>query len=197
MTLEEFCLCYSRCTSHGWLTMDEAIVLVRWAMVTKGPMVEIGSYMGRSAMLLGQLTEEVPLISSLGTVCPASRRTVPRRLYCVDPWDDYFSSDYTGERIYQQFLVNIHSLHRHDIVPVRKRVEQWDTIPAEFVYCDGDHTPTGTAIQVHKALQCRARVIAIHDVTDSPAGKEITRTATELLGQWTEHQGRLAIWDRR
>lgn len=194
MTIDQFNELFGRITSHGWLTLDEAMLLVSAAEGTRGPMVEVGSYMGRSAMLLGQLMEEY------AEPCQSGQRWLKRvrPLYCVDPWDDHFSSDMPGQDIYTRFLENIHSLPNGgaNITPVRCKVEDWQAIPAGFVYLDGDHTYKGTLAQIHKAKQCLPEVIAIHDVNDGGQGNEVKRAAVLMLGPWYKRQGALAIWKR-
>jgi len=172
MNLREFIDKFQRCTSHGWLDWDEAILLVAYAELTEGPIVEVGSYFGRSAMLLGQLG---------------------RRVYCVDPWDDFFSTDMKGEQIYQRFLANTKGL---DVVPVRTKVELWQPVLAEFVYLDGDHSYQGTVNQIRAAKACRPRYVAIHDVAEDGGGAQVRKAAVDTLGMWKERNGKLAVWER-
>lgn len=170
MTAEEFRTAFDRCTSHGWLTEDEAKLLVASAERTSGPMVEVGCYMGRSAMLL----------SALG-----------RMLHCVDPWDDNFSSDYSGEHILSTFLQNMASVPNAVFQVHRMKVERMEPVPAEFVYLDGDHTESGTRNQVKFALKCGAEIIAAHDFESPP----IKRACEDELGKPTAVVGRLAVWE--
>lgn len=170
MTTREFIDAFSRVTSHGWLTWEEGLLLVDYAERTRGPIVEVGSYMGRSAMLLG----------SLG-----------RRLYCVDPWDNAFSSDYPGDEVLRRFKENVRGL---DVIPVRCRVEDWEPVPAEFVYLDGDHAYSGSFAQAKQALRCRPVYVAAHDVGDSGGGLDVRRAMVEVFGTPRERLGRLAVW---
>lgn len=172
MTTREFIDCFQKLTSHGWLTWEEGLLLIAWAETTCGPIVEIGCYQGRSAMLLARLG---------------------RRLICVDPWDDHFSSDFTGDYILAKFLENMASV-KATVAAVRCRVEDWTPLPAEFVYLDGDHTYAGTKAQIEKAKACGPKVIAMHDVNDSGEGSLIKKAAIELLGPWDERLGKLAVW---
>ena len=176
MTTYSFEECYEKITTTGWLDKDEAELLFNTAKSTKGSIVEVGSYQGRSAMLLVQLG---------------------RPLHCIDPWDDYFHSSLKGEEIYQRFQEHMQGLA--EICQInwtchRKPVEQCDPIPAGFVYLDGDHSYQGTINQVKWALLCKPQIIAIHDVNNSGEGLEVKRAATELLGMWQRRVNRLAIW---
>lgn len=176
MTPEKFEEVFYNLPGHGWLNHNEAECLVRWASTTKGAMVEVGSYQGRSAVLLAQLEE-------------ANKQ--PRTLYCVDPWDDLFSTDLKGEEIYERFLANTSGM---PVIPVRTRVEDCQPIRAEFVYLDGDHSYEGTLAQILFAKSCSAKVIAIHDVDNTGGGAEVKRAALRELGKWNEKVGRLAVW---
>ena len=174
MTLLDFLEKYRHCTHDGWLTCEEALLLVHYAERTQGPLVEVGSYMGRSAMLLGQLG---------------------RPLYCVDPWADGFHDTLTGDEVYRHFQENIGKVPDHKIVPTRARVEDAEPIPAGFVYLDGDHTCDGTARQVEWALRCGPQVIAVHDVDDKGDGRLVKESAVKLLGPWARLVDRLAVWE--
>lgn len=174
--LDKFHSAYNLACANGWLTDNEAWLLVSSADQTQGPMVEVGSYYGRSAMVLARLFPS-------------------RLLYCVDPWDNNFDTENKGEYIYGRFLDN--TAQFTNIIPIRSKVEDWQPVQAAFVYLDGDHTYQGTFNQITKALLCSPKVIAIHDVNDSGGGKEVKRAALELLGPWKERVERLAVWNLR
>jgi hypothetical protein len=180
MSLREFIDAFTRCTPRGWLDWGEGLLLADFAGRTKGPLVEVGSYYGRSAMLLAQL--------------PAEDGLRKRRLYCVDPWDDEFDSDARGNDIYDAFCANLATIPQSRVSPVRCRVEDWEPVATEFVYLDGDHSFEGTRRQIQKAQECRPKIIAVHDVNDAGQGAEVKRAAVELLGPWTERIDRLAVW---
>lgn len=166
---------YDVITSHGWLTQEEAKFLIDTAEKTSGDIVEVGCYMGRSAMLLAHLG---------------------RPLHCIDPWDNNFSSDYTGDEIFKRFNENILSLGALGFLvkPYRMRVEDWPPVPAGFVYLDGDHTRAGTEAQISTAFLCGSDYIAIHDIADGGDGLVIKQVATEMLGHDFELVGRLGVW---
>lgn len=188
MTIKDFLIKFNRCTAQGWLTQEEALLLVNYAEKTEGPMVEVGSYFGRSAMLLAQL-EDTEFISG----------STHRRLLCIDPWDDQFSTDHNGDWIFKAFQENVQRLNKLvpiDVVPLRMRIEDWTPDRSyEFVYLDGSHTYLGTRSQIEKALLCTPKIIAIHDVNDSGEGAEVKRASLEMLGPWKERMGRLAVWN--
>lgn len=176
MTEAEFRAAFDRLTPHGWLSEPEARLLVKAAEETTGDIVEIGSYMGRSAMLL----------ACLG-----------RTLWCVDPWADGFHSELTGDQVYGRFIVNVSRLPPAALKLVktcRMGIENWLPVPAGIVYCDGDHSYQGTRNQIFKAKACAPTRIAVHDVNDDGEGAEIKRACLELLGPWHERVERLAVW---
>lgn len=153
---------------NGWLTKPEAELLVKYASQTKGLMVEVGSFMGRSAVLLANLQ---------------------RPLICIDTWDDYFHSDLKGEEIFGIFKENTKQ-YAH-VFPLKMKVEDWEPRPVEFICLDGDHTYEGTKAQVEKALACNPKFIAVHDIP-SP---EVRRAVEEYLGpSELDSTGRMGIW---
>lgn len=166
---------YARITSYGWLAEEEARLLLDAANMTVGPMLEVGSYRGRSAMLLAQLD---------------------RILHCVDPWADGFDSDMTGDQLFADFKLHLDELPNHglNVCIHRCRVEDWLPQPVGFAYLDGDHTEQGTAAQIRKALACTPSVVAMHDVKDEGEGVAVKRAAKMALGRWTFRTGSLAVW---
>jgi hypothetical protein len=169
----EFRRVFDVLTPHGWLTVGEALLLIDYADRTEGPIVEVGSYYGRSAMLL----------ASLG-----------RPLVCIDPWEDKFSAPVPGDEVLRHFRENLSLVPNAAVTVVRKRVEDWKPVSAGFVYLDGSHTYDGTIAQIKKALSCNPIIIAIHDVNDSGGGLEVKRASIELLGPWLERTERMAVW---
>lgn len=190
MTTREFLDAYDKITSHGWLTVDEALLLVTWAEATRGPMIEVGSYMGRSAMLLAQLKEEFNEDVHGGQ----RLRMRNRQLFCIDPWDDKFSSDMGGAAVFSRFQTNVRSIPGERVSWFKVRVEDAAPIQAGFTYLDGDHTFSSTVNQIEFALACNSQVIAAHDVSDSGEGAEVKRACLSLLGPWRERIGKLAVW---
>jgi hypothetical protein len=190
MTVQEFREAYAKIPSNGWLDLDEALLLIDAAERTTGPMVEIGSYYGRSSVLLAHLYDVVPRGVGMDPTVE------PRILHCVDPWADCGDFKYgpgvTGDEVLEAFKMNVKPFS--NVVGCRTRVEDWSWIRAEFVYCDGDHSYSGTVAQIRKAQECRAKAIAVHDVNDSGGGVHIKRACLELLGPWNERVNRLAVW---
>jgi hypothetical protein len=165
----------------GWLTRNEALLLVKAAERTTGTIVEVGSYYGRSACLLARLG---------------------RPLVCVDPWADcgefVYGPGTTGDKVFAAFNVNIAALGyaaMRRVTICRTRVEDWTPVPAGLVYLDGDHTYEGTIRQIEKAFLCNPAIIAVHDVNDGGGGRLIKKACVELLGPWAERVERLAVWD--
>ncbi len=183
MTVTEFRKAFAS-LPDGWLTEDEALLLVDYASRTTGRIVEFGNYLGRSACLLGRLYDDPHWTAD----------TEYRAVQCVDPWGDFGLPQLTGNEVFSRFKSAVVDLP--NVVIFRGRVEDWEPAPAGFVYCDGDHSYEGTLAQVRKALACDPQVIAAHDVNDTGGGVHVKRACLELLGPWTERVGRLAVWDR-
>jgi len=188
---------YETLPGDGWLLRSEAECLYRWACAGEGPILEVGCFKGRSTVLLA-----------------ASGRPVT----CVDPFNGFDSDDPTGDKAYEAFRRNLMdrgywilydrpglmNLSRcGELGSVRKSVhlwmrgvEDWPVSPMTMAYLDGDHTERGTRIQIEKALEAGAKVIAVHDVNDSGAGERIKHVCLKMLGLWKERIDRLAVWER-
>lgn len=166
----------------GWLSHPEAELLWRSAGAASGPILEVGSYMGRSAIVLAAL--ERPVI-------------------CVDPFADGFHDSLSGDEVLARFRHNLEIRNIRNVELIRKRIEDFRPAGYQFgfAYLDGDHTRAGTLVQIGKALLC-LRVdpsfsfpaIAIHDVDDNGDGREVRDAALSILGPWDEKVERLAVW---
>lgn len=165
---------FEQATPHGWLSKEEALLLIEAAEKTSGPILEVGCYMGRATMMLARLR---------------------RLIYAVDPWDDSFNTERKGDDIFAAFCENVARVEGGQVWPFRCRIEEWLERKVGFAYLDGDHTYKGTLRQIEKALRCDPSVIAIHDVNDSGGGLEVKRAAIELLGPWDKRTERLAVWE--
>jgi hypothetical protein len=170
---------YDSLPSHGWLTYNEARLLYDTAEPTSGPILEVGSYQGRSTCLL----------ASLG-----------RPVLAIDPFDG-FHSELSGNDIYAALVANLQQRgYRDNVLIFRQKIEQWRSVIGNpqigFAYLDGDHTYEGTLAQIVKTLELKVPVIAMHDVNDSGDGLQVKRAALEMLGSWTERVERLAVWKR-
>lgn len=190
MTIDQFCLAFNKCTSHGWLSWREALLLACAADSTMGAMVEVGSYQGRSAMLLSAMR---------------TTQGGRRRLHCIDTWDDAFHTELKGDEIFRRFWDHVSPLYRPHwlsyLVIHRRRVEDMTAESIDddvgFVYLDGDHTHQGTLAQCKFALSLGPSVIAVHDVSNSEGGRVVKDAALSVLGDWTERADTLAVWVRK
>lgn len=155
----------------GWLSIEEAELLWNYARETSGDILEIGCYLGRSAVLLAHLD---------------------RNVHCVDPFKGFDTGDPSGGSIYQKFIENTRG-HKN-IVLHKLPIEEFIPGKVGFVYCDGDHSYWGTVRQIRKAIQCSPDYIAVDDCNDDGDGFWVKYAATELLGEWVERVGKLAIF---
>lgn len=144
---------YEAIPGNGWLSENEAELL--WYAVNQevGPILEVGSYQGRSTVLLAATL---------------------RRVYAVDPFDGFDDTN-DGEKIFLALRDNLLSRNINNVIIYRKRVEDWKHRPVGFAYLDGDHTFKGTMEQIEIAKSCGAMRICIHDYALSGDGLEIKR----------------------
>jgi hypothetical protein len=166
---------YDRLPADGWLSRGEAELLWKYASRAAGPFVEVGAYQGRSSVLLASLA--------------MAKET---RLYSVDPWDNDFHSELSGDAIFERWQANTRDL---PVIAMRMRVEEWLPIRASLLYLDGDHTYRGTLNQILQALRCHPDYICVHDCNDNGGGAEVKRACLETLGPWHERVERLAAWE--
>lgn len=158
--------------ARGWLDKDELTLLLAYAFLTEGDILEVGSYCGRSTVALAFLD---------------------RTVHAVDPFDNFDSDDLSGESIHKTFLENTQKFE--NIILYKQKIEDWDPRPVGFVYLDGDHTYQGTINQIKRALLCGPEYIAIHDVNDDGGGFEVHKAAKELLGNFIIRSNRTAVFN--
>lgn len=127
-------------TPMGWLTDDEArtLFVLAASLPEKPVIVEIGSWMGKSTVIMGTALKST---GKKGTI------------YCVDPWEATGDKDYVKaladhgmepRDLYPTFIQNMEKHGLLDIVvPCRGRSEEaaeWLTLPEiDLLFIDGDH----------------------------------------------------------
>ena len=164
---------YHDLPKQGWLSLAEAELLWKTAKQTKGPILEVGCYYGKSTCLL----------AALG-----------RPIYAVDPFSDFDDCDFSGAKIKEGFLMNLRARDIYNVTLFHERIEDWEPRPVGFAYLDGNHTYDGTKQQIRKAKECRPKAIGIHDVNDTGEGIVVKQAAKGMLGPWTNRVERLAVW---
>lgn len=159
LTFEEI---YATLPSTGWLYESEARLLWESINSTQGDILEVGSYHGRSTVLLA---------------------ATGRAVHAVDPFDNFDSDDPTGDSTYKKFMDNVfHSRCLMNVHLHRKKVEEWfPTTRFGFAYLDGDHTYEGTLLQIEKATDVGAKVCCIHDYAQTGGGVNVVK-AIERAG---------------
>ena len=173
---------YETLPGTGWLSRDEAELLYRIASETTGQILEVGCYHGRSTCLLGAFG---------------------RPMLAFDKFAGFSDEDPSGDKTLAAFLDNLKTRDLYNVVLVKVDFANWQ-VPAQswyfgpvgLAYLDGDHSYSGTIIQIEKAIQAGAEVIAIHDVNDSGGGAMVKDAAISMLGCWDERVDRLAVWKR-
>ncbi len=153
----------------GFLSSREASIL-NWFARTwplAGPVIEIGSFAGRStiALALGQ-----------------------RHIHCIDPWQTpaevlmkyNFAYGLSGEDIYQKFLLNIQHNNLNDRVTVHRGTSlevsrNWQE-PCAILWIDGSHLYQDVYADLHAWLPhlMPGGLLLMHDVIslDCPEVKQ-------------------------
>lgn len=165
---------YDKIPGRGWLSKAEARLLWDTAAYAIGPILEVGCYYGRSTVLLAD---------------------AGRPVYSVDPFSGFDTDDDLGNCIHQHFLENVKAAGAKNVQLFRQRIEDWEKRPVGMAYLDGDHTQQGTINQIEIAKACGAKLIAIHDISDSAGGRIIKEAALSLLGPIDQKAERLAVWE--
>lgn len=149
---------YETIPGQGWLTNGEARLLWDSARESDGGILEVGSYFGRSTVLL----------ASLG-----------RPVLAVDPFDG-FDSDKSGDEVHAELIRNLESRRIRNVEVFRCRIEDWKPWPVGFAYLDGDHTFRGTVNQLEAARKAGAETVCVHDYADEGGGLAVKRALTSL-----------------
>jgi hypothetical protein len=156
---------------NGWLTDEEARLLWDTAAATDGPILEVGTYHGRSTILL----------AGLG-----------RPIHSVDPFTGFDDTDPTGDKTLAKLRENLAARGIQGVSQYRVRIEEWAPRPCGFAYLDGDHTYQGTLAQIEAARKCGVKTMCLHDYEDNGGGKEIVRAVKQAGLNVVEVAGRLA-----
>jgi len=147
--------------ADGWLYEDEARLLLAHARDTDGPILEVGSYCGRSTVLL----------ASLG-----------RSVHSVDPFDG-FHSDLTGDEIQERFWGNLQARGIRNVIQHRIHVERWPIFGCGFAFLDGDHSFEGTQRQIDAAVRSlilgRGDLLAVHDYAEDGGGALVAKAVDD------------------
>lgn len=159
--------------TNGWLTEDEARLLWGVASACEGPILEVGSYYGRSAVLLASLGREV---------------------HCVDPFSGFDSDDPTGDFVHGRFMMNMRERGIENVRLHRRKVEDWYPLSNNFgfAYLDGDHTYEGTLNQIDKATDVGAREMCVHDYAQDGGGASIVAAIKRRQLEVVQVVGRMA-----
>ena len=160
-------------TPHrGWLKEDEARLL--WDRVNQSPrgtVLEVGSYYGRSTVLLAH---------------------TGHRIYVVDPFVGFDTCDMSGEDAYKGLIENLMKRGLYNVTIFKQKIEEWSILPVVFAYLDGDHTFEGTVAQIKIAIEAGAKRMCIHDYERAGDGLEVVRAVASIPLNVVETAGRMA-----
>jgi hypothetical protein len=135
----------------GWLSQREAYLLWKNA---SGKILEVGSYHGRSTVLLAYRG----------------------RVTAIDSFSEDKTTPEVSRKDLEIFLANIAGL---PVKHLLMRIEDWEPTKMNFVFLDGDHTEEGTTTQLKKAIACGPKSIAIHDFNN----KEVRASCLSIFGR--------------
>ena len=144
------------------VTRDECEALHRHAKNSRGEIVELGSFRGRSALILADAA-------------------APRSIHCVDMWAPY--TNYKGVHVNNDFepflqMLRNEGIEEACIVHRCQTVDAgggWDGAPVGFLFIDADHTWRGVLDDFYSWVNnlTHDATIAFHDYTLSGAGVKL------------------------
>jgi hypothetical protein len=168
----------------GWLTPKEAALLARVVATVRKPVVEVGSYKGRSTVMMAGWVDGV-------------------RIYAIDPHEGIVGEAGKEERYeptWDAFLANVQNAGASDIiVPIRKKsVEvEWNQ-EIGLLFVDGLHDYESVRRDFEHFEKWVSEWVAFHDYA---AARGVTKYVDELVGseKWTPHglAGNLFVLKRR
>lgn len=182
---------YETLPGTGWLTKEEARILWDCCERTRGPILEVGCYEGRSTVLLASHRRKEYLYAN---DCGLSPQRADYQILVVDPFKGFSDTDPLGVHTETRLWSNLGERSLDNVMVYRTKIEDWEPREVSFAYLDGNHTYQGTKDQIVRAIQCNPVIIAIHDVNDTGDGVEVKRAAVEMLGVWDYRVERLAVW---
>lgn len=162
----------------GWLQEDEAELLWREAENSSGTALEIGTYLGRSAVLIAR---------AIGPT---------RQLICVDPFLQDFDDVKTlpADEIFENALRNLSAYNNVSIVreyeeDYRRHFED----PLGLLYLDGDHSYGGTLGAIQRWAPLCHGPILLHDYGLCPSFEGVKRAVRDYGLKVVQQAGSLAV----
>lgn len=181
----------------GWLSRDEATALALGALKTLdqgigGDWLEIGSWHGRSTVLLGSLLRE----------CGRPGQV----LYAVDPHEGVVPVPSGTLKLPSSWLPYRHNLIQYGVdnrvVTIRRRLEECgELLPplVSFAYIDSlhDYETTWRHFEIVRQIMAREGRIAFHDA--GPEWPEVAEVVDEIIahGARCDLVGSLAVLTRQ
>jgi predicted O-methyltransferase YrrM len=153
----------------GFLAEDEASALHRYAAISSchGPVLEIGSYCGKSTVCIGLACRDTEAVVYALDHHRGSEEHQPGEMF-HDP--DLYDSGVEAVDTFREFRRNIASAGLNDtVIPIVASSElaarQWQT-PLAMVFIDGGHSLDAalTDYRCWASYLIRGGVLAIHDI---------------------------------
>lgn len=156
----------------GWLTFTEAVALqmcVHTVSGIPGDIVEIGSYCGKSAVVIGDMLRQ----GCSGT------------LYCIDPHVD--NVKHFGVDSYAQLLENIEGFKLSEFITVMKAYSyetNWQT-DIKMLFIDGNHDFASVQqdLQLFEGCIVKCGVVCFHDCYEEGPQKVVEELVNTKLFQ--------------
>ncbi len=166
----------------GWFTDDEARLLIATAtaaLMTPGPVVEVGSYCGRSTVVLGSVVRDL---------CPAER------VYAIDPHGGKIHPEQVEQpSTLERFRRNIAAAGVAGVVETivaRSTDVAWDG-PIRLLFIDGWHTYEHVSRDFNHFARWVAPdgLVAFHDYATANNCPDVIRFVNDTLavGAWVKH----------
>ncbi len=178
----------------GFLNRDEAELLYDTAIDARGDVIEIGSHLGKSSVVLADAALEVhkklyaidtwavwPLAKDMAHLLPNIHPHVPDALLersCYDLFMDHV-----------RYATNV-------VVLKGSSVDMMPQCPdgAGLIFIDGDHSYEAVKKDLEMALAKKPKMIACHDYLD-PAHPGVVDATLEAFGRGAAIQkGFLGVW---
>lgn len=185
--------------TSGWLGKDEADLLYDKAVECGGNIIEIGSHLGKSSVVLG-----------------AGAVKNNALLYCIDPWTVWATPKELGELAqYMRPPLSIDKMEMSSLEIFKENVAHlnnvviiqglsYEIMPSELVpkevamvFVDGDHSYESVKRDLELALAKNPIFIACHDyMTNDHEG--VTDACLEIFGRGANQSaGTTGVWRLR
>jgi predicted O-methyltransferase YrrM len=154
---------------YGWLTVQEASLLRHFAKLAKGPIVELGAYLGRSTVVLAASSNQP--FTTIDTFLGSSEHHIDGKV--IDTYPAFLN------RLQAFGLEEKVTVKKQDVVIAAQDFKE-DSVHLLFVDADHEYQAVCDQVQAWLPKMVAGGVIILHDVGEWPGP---THVAGHLL-QW-------------